>query len=173
MTTDEETRTTALEMGRGLGDDPANRPSAATDPAAEDRAEPAEDGEADRPLSTADVAAAGRTPVAVADPSPPRAGGSEIDADESERTPLLSDELAEAFRSRWQDVQADFVDDPPSAVERADALVAEVMQRLADTFARERAGLERQWSGGGQASTEDLRIAVQRYRSFFQRLLSL
>jgi len=168
MTTDEETRTTALEMGRGLGDDSANQPNTATDVATEDA------DQAGRPLSTADVAAAGRTPVAVAEPSPPAAEGPEIaDAGEDERTPLLSDDLADAFRSRWQDVQADFVDDPPSAVERADALVAEVMQRLADTFARERAGLERQWSGGGEASTEDLRIAVQRYRSFFQRLLSL
>jgi hypothetical protein len=173
MTTDEETRSTALEMGRGLGDDPGNRPSAATDSAAQERSEPVGDGEADRPLSTADMAAAGRTPVAVPDPSLPAAGGSEIDGDEGGGAPLLSDDLAEAFRSRWQDVQADFVDDPPTAVEHADALVAEVMQRLADTFARERAGLERQWSGGGQASTEDLRIAVQRYRSFFQRLLSL
>ena len=53
----------------------------------------------------------------------------------------------------------------------ADALVAEVMQRLADGFAQERRNLEAQWAGGGEASTEDLRLALQRYRSFFNRLL--
>jgi hypothetical protein len=90
-----------------------------------------------------------------------------------ERTALLDDRTTDDFRGRWQETQADFVDDPRSAVAAADALVAEVMQRLASEFAREREGLERQWSAGGEASTEDLRLAFQRYRSFFSRLLSL
>jgi hypothetical protein len=50
--------------------------------------------------------------------------------------------------------------------------VAQVMKRLAEVFAEERSSLERQWDRGDDVSTEDLRIALQRYRSFFQRLLS-
>ena len=86
-------------------------------------------------------------------------------------TPLLSDNDASDFERRWQDVQVGFVDEPQRCVQDADALVAEVMQRLADGFAQERRNLEAQWAGGGEASTEDLRLALQRYRSFFNRLL--
>jgi len=68
-------------------------------------------------------------------------------------------------------VQVGFVDEPQRCVQEADGLVAEVMQRLADSFARERQDLEAQWASGGEASTEDLRVALQRYRSFFNRLL--
>jgi hypothetical protein len=86
--------------------------------------------------------------------------------------PLLASSDAEGFRARWTDVQTGFVDSPRQAVERADELVAEVMQHLARTFADERSGLERQWDRGGDVSTDDLRSAFQRYRSFFERLLS-
>jgi hypothetical protein len=85
---------------------------------------------------------------------------------------LLPDELATEFQGRWESIQTTFVDDPQDAVEKADALVAELMQRLADGFARERERLEGQWSRGEDVSTEDLRVALQRYRSFFRRLLS-
>jgi len=80
---------------------------------------------------------------------------------------------AEQFRSRWVEVQTGFVDEPRSAVEGADSLVAEMMQRLATVFADERARLEEQWSRGDDISTEDLRQALRRYRSFFDRLLSV
>jgi hypothetical protein len=83
--------------------------------------------------------------------------------------PLLSD--ANSYLSRWQDIQAAFVDQPSSAVKAADSLVAELMQRLAEGFASERDRLEQQWSGGQDADTEELRVALQRYRSFFNRLL--
>lgn len=86
-------------------------------------------------------------------------------------TALLADNDAREFERRWQDVQVGFVDEPQRCVQEADGLVAEVMQRLADGFARERKDLEAQWAGGGEASTEDLRVALQRYRSFFERLL--
>lgn len=85
---------------------------------------------------------------------------------------LLSSEMAGAYQARWDAVQTAFVDNPRRVVEQADSLVAEVMQRLAETFAQERAHLERQWDQGGDISTERLRLALQRYRSFFQRLLS-
>lgn len=87
--------------------------------------------------------------------------------------PLFSDDAANDLRERWTDVQAGFVDEPRNAVEQADGLVAEVMKRLADSFATERQALEQQWSSGQDASTEDLRIALRRYRSFFDRLLSV
>jgi len=90
---------------------------------------------------------------------------------DSGSTPLLPEADASDFERRWQDVQVGFVDEPQRCVQEADELVAEVMQRLADGFARERKDLETQWATGGEASTEDLRVALQRYRSFFNRLL--
>jgi membrane-anchored protein YejM (alkaline phosphatase superfamily) len=92
---------------------------------------------------------------------------------EESRTPLFAAAAAEAFRSRWQDIQASFVDEPQGAVEQADSLVAEVMQQLATTFADERAQLEVHGDHGEGISTEDLRMALRRYRSFFDRLLSI
>jgi hypothetical protein len=87
-------------------------------------------------------------------------------------TPLFSESDVGDLRSRWSNVQAEFVDEPRRAVEEADQLVATVMQRLAEGFARERGSLEKQWESGETASTEDLRMALQRYRAFFNRLLN-
>jgi hypothetical protein len=87
------------------------------------------------------------------------------------QAPLLPDEEARDFEGRWERIQVGFVDEPQRCVQEADSLVAEVMQRLADGFSRERKELEAQWSSGGEVSTEDLRVALQRYRSFFNRLL--
>src|SRR4051812_9530346 len=84
---------------------------------------------------------------------------------------LERDDDAE-FQRRWQDIQTGFVDSPRETVERADELVASVMKRLAEGFAAERERLEGQWGRGEDVSTEDLRLTLQRYRSFFQRLLS-
>jgi hypothetical protein len=84
---------------------------------------------------------------------------------------LPADENAQ-FQSRWERIQTGFVDEPRQTVEQADELVAQVMQRLAEGFAAERERLEQQWGRGEDVSTEDLRIALQRYRGFFQRLLS-
>jgi hypothetical protein len=86
--------------------------------------------------------------------------------------PLLAADDAEGFRARWTDVQNGFVDAPRQAVEQADELVAEVMQHLARTFADERGRLEGHWDRGDEVSTDDLRTAFQRYRSFFERLLA-
>jgi hypothetical protein len=76
-------------------------------------------------------------------------------------------------RRRWEQVQTPFVDEPRGAVERADELVAQVMKRLAGVFVDERAGLEQQWARGDNVSTEDLRLALRRYRWFFDRLLNV
>jgi hypothetical protein len=86
--------------------------------------------------------------------------------------PLLAAEDAEGFRARWTDIQTGFVDAPRRAVEQADALVAELMQHLARTFADERGRLEHQWDRGDDVPTDNLRDAFQRYRSFFERLLA-
>jgi hypothetical protein len=91
----------------------------------------------------------------------------------SEPMPLFSEPEMADFRSQWSKVQTGFVDEPRGTVEGADKLVAVVMQRLAEGFANERSGLEKQWDRGDNVSTEDLRVALQRYRSFFDRLLRL
>jgi hypothetical protein len=101
--------------------------------------------------------------------SPSQGPGDSPDDQGTVEPPLLSD--ADSYLSRWQDIQAAFVDQPSSAVQEADSLVAELMQRLAESFASERDRLEQQWSGGQDADTEELRVALQRYRSFFNRLL--
>jgi hypothetical protein len=91
----------------------------------------------------------------------------------SKHTPLFSESEMGEFRSRWSNIQTGFVDEPRRTVEDADKLVASVMQRLAEGFANERSGLEKQWDKGDNVSTEELRVALQRYRSFFDRLLKL
>lgn len=87
--------------------------------------------------------------------------------------PLFEACDAQSYRSRWDEVQAGFVDDPRRAVEQADSLVSEVIKRLAESFADERKNLEGQWGRGDDISTEDLRMALRRYRSFFDQLLSV
>jgi hypothetical protein len=86
--------------------------------------------------------------------------------------PLLAPADAQGFQARWTDVQHGFVDAPRRAVEQADTLVAELMQQVAKTFADERANLESQWDRGDDVSTDELRVAFQRYRVFFGRLLA-
>lgn len=102
-----------------------------------------------------------------------REGSSPADVGATRETPLLAADVVNQLRSRWTDIQAGFVDEPRRAVEQADGLVADAIKRLAETFANERAQLEGQWDRGGDVSTEDLRQALQRYRSFFSRLLSV
>jgi outer membrane biosynthesis protein TonB len=97
-------------------------------------------------------------------------GPTPADDGDRSREPLVREPFG--FQSRWDAIQAAFVDEPRRSVTEADALVAEVIDEITDAFAGARAALEEQWSQGGEASTEDLRQAFQRYRSFFQRLLS-
>ena len=92
---------------------------------------------------------------------------------EEKLSPLLAGNEESEMRSRWHGIQASFVDEPRRAVEQADELVAETMQRLAQSFAEQKKNLETQWGRSDQVSTEDLRMAFRRYRSFFDRLLSL
>ena len=147
-----------------------------------------------RNLSTADLAQAGRNASEI---PPPEVGPDDEDGDlesadlgggtltsgdrrrlqASERVaklePLFSAELAERFRTQWSAVQSSFVDDPRSAAKQGDELVAQVMKSLAESFAAERTHLESQLGQTGEGATETLRLSLRRYRSFFERLLSL
>ncbi len=87
--------------------------------------------------------------------------------------PLFENNAAEKFRTRWLAIQSKFVDDPQASVKEADNLVADVIQGITSSFADRRGSLEKNWNGGNEASTEDLRQALKQYRSFFDRLLSL
>ena len=108
-----------------------------------------------------------------AQPAPqPEAGGVEASAGRDEPlAALFATDSAEQFRARWDAVQSSFVDDPKQSVKQADELVSEVISSLSATFSNERARFEADLSE--RASTENLRVALRRYRSFFQRLLSL
>ena len=104
---------------------------------------------------------------------PGRQPGVEREVRSEDSTPLFPNNELETLRTRWKEVQTAFVDEPRKAVEQADGLVASAMKRLAEVFAEERGKLERQWDRGDNVSTEDLRVALQRYRTFFHRLLSV
>jgi len=138
----------------------------------------------DRALTTADLAAAGAPVEVKPGPGPvaqreyveePQrvAGPSASGGPATETNPLFSADETQRFRSEWDSAQIGFVDEPRKSVEKADSLVANVIQRLAEGFSEERSKLESQWGRGEDVSTEDLRIALQRYRSFFDRLLSV
>ena len=94
-------------------------------------------------------------------------------AETDERTALFSPDETSTLRGQWDSIQVGFVDEPRQAVEKADALVAGAMKRLAEVFAAERERLEKQWDRGDSVSTEELRLALRRYRAFFGRLLSV
>jgi hypothetical protein len=96
----------------------------------------------------------------------------EEEQDATARHSLLPSESADPYRERWEAIQASFVDAPRNSVQQADALVLEVIQELESLFTTERETLEAQWQRGDDVETEDLRVAFQRYRSFFDRLLA-
>jgi hypothetical protein len=128
-------------------------------------------------LSTADLVAAADSPRTV-DPAPSASTtadppGISAGRENSQLAALFLPASAKDFQAQWDAVQIGFVDDPKQAVRQADELVAQVMKSLAETFYNERTKLESQVEQPEQASTENLRIALHRYRSFFQRLLSL
>ena len=112
-------------------------------------------------------------PIADREVVRPRADRQLVDLDESDRMALFEPTQLDEFKERWSEIQAGFVDEPRRAVQQADTLVSDVISRIADSFGREHTQLEQQWDRGGDVSTEELRQALQRYRSFFSRLLSL
>ncbi len=120
---------------------------------------------ADSAIGAEGVAASAAPAQGSATNSAARDGGAESDS-------LFEGDLA-GLRSRWNDVQAAFVDDPRDCVQQADGLVSDVVHQLTANFSQARTRLEEQWDRGEEASTEDLRIALQGYRQFFERLLSV
>lgn len=84
---------------------------------------------------------------------------------------LLNPEESEQFRTHWNEIQGKFVDEPRSAVQQADMLVSEVIEKITQMFAEERSTLEEQWNQGNDVTTENLRMALKHYRSFFNRLI--
>ena len=143
----------------------------------------------ERHLSTADIAASSEQPevqpgridsdvhrkqedvIALGDTKAEQTGRNNLKNDQS--APLFSNDSIQGFRSRWTALQTGFVDEPRRSVEQADELVAEVIKDLASTFSDERTKLEHQWDQGDKVSTEDLRLVLRRYRSFFDRFLSI
>ena len=93
--------------------------------------------------------------------------------DNDKLVPLFEEEAAKKFRARWLAIQSKFVDDPSDSVKQADDLVSDVIKNVTMSFANRRVGLEKQWNSGDNTSTEDLRVALKQYRSFFDRLLTL
>lgn len=118
-------------------------------------------------VSTADLAQAGNRPAGTSPPMTNKNGAPESNE------PLFASNGTQDFRSRWEKIQIGFVDEPRKAVEQADELVASAIKRLAEMFAGERQKLEAEWDKNDNVSTEDLRVALRRYRSFFDRLLSV
>jgi hypothetical protein len=90
-----------------------------------------------------------------------------------ELEPLFEAEAAKKFRTRWLAIQSKFVDDPRGSVKQADDLVADIIKSVTMNFADRRISLEKQWNSGENISTEDMRVTLKRYRSFFERLLTL
>ncbi|WP_369185171.1 hypothetical protein [Streptomyces sp. Y1] len=175
MNHDDERRTSTEDILAGVRADeepgtrerpvyPGEATTAAQEPRTDDpeRPEYAEDRE--EPDGGAE-AAGGTTGRAVE--GEPRADG-----DREGHDPLLPPDEADELRTRWQEIQTRFVDDPREAVRDADELVADLMRRLAEYFAGRKQGLESRWNRDGETDTEELRMALKQYRAFFDRLLS-
>lgn len=155
---DEQKNIQRNEPGMDTNDQPAEGGPYIEDRMAEKRAQEQRKG----PQSTGNIPITGNNmPAATTDPV------------QEDYEPLFDGQTAEQFRTRWLAIQSKFVDDPGASVKQADELVADVIQSVTRNFADRRGTLEQQWNGGAQASTEDLRVALKQYRSFFDRLLSL
>ena len=142
------------ESGEGIEPSAVRTDPSADAPAAEDEG-----------LTTGDESSAARTEPSKMETEPSSAPPTSPS--------LFADKDLSGLRSRWDNVQAAFVDNPEECVQKADTLVAEVVDQLTTGFSDTRSRLEAQWAQGEKVSTEDLRIALKRYRDFFQRLLSV
>jgi hypothetical protein len=136
--------------------------------------EPTEDRDPDRSRTPLPVRGTGQAGVG----SPGTSAAAAAPAREAVRGdensgPLFSSEEAARLRQQWDAIQVGFVDEPRKSVQEADSLVAAAMKRLAEQFAEERSRLDHEWDRGSDVSTEDLRVALRRYRSFFARLLNV
>jgi hypothetical protein len=163
-----EARTPPPESSEGMEPSAARVDLSADAPPAQ--GEPQTTGDTPRTTGDASVAAGDEASTARSEPS-------HMETEPSSGPPtspsLFADKDLSGLRSRWDNVQAAFVDNPEECVQKADTLVAEVVDQLTTGFTDTRSRLEAQWARGEKVSTEDLRIALKRYRDFFQRLLSV
>lgn len=157
---------------RGLRDEPEDAELTTADLATASRTTSNDEPEVIE-AEAVEVSSAPTLPVEVSRSTATGAAAAVAPAKEPETGPLFTNGEAGDLRARWDAIQVGFVDEPRRAVEQADNLVAGTMKRLAEIFAEERRNLESQWDKGGDVSTEDLRLALRRYRSFFGRLLSI
>jgi hypothetical protein len=168
---DQRSSASGLDADRGWQDEPTIADDRTADRAdlADRSNEPDRSGESDRSAESDRAAEsdrideAGRTDQAAATTQATGTSGAD---------PLVPTDASVDFKARWSVIQQGFVDDPRAAVTDADKLVGDVLQRLSATFDEQHQNLESQWSNG-EPSTEDLRSALQRYRAFFERLLTL
>jgi hypothetical protein len=175
-----------------MSDQPQQPEESARPAQSEEAARPASDGgarsaEGDRstgastsaedPTSTSQSASSAEggasEDAAAAEPGASGPGGQRSPGRDNGQAPLFAPQEGDRLRGEWESVQAAFVDDPRAAVQRANALVSEVVHDLTESFTTAQSRLEQQWSQGEDVSTEDLRQALHRYRSFFERLLRL
>lgn len=152
----------------------------AGEPSAEEQLRTSQaEGDIETPRTDTDLGAPDRPPVRATRSREEARSRAEARSSEEGRSreealvALFTPELMESYRSKWTSIQSSFVDDPKQAVRSGDELVAQVMSNLANSFAEERHKVEAQLDETGEGSTENLRIAFRRYRSFFERLLSL
>ena len=118
----------------------------------------------DEPMQTAELAVKS-SPSPVSSPKPA--------ANADSGYPLLSLPIVEDLRERWNEIQGGFVDEPRDAVKQADELVASAIRHLSESFSEARGNLEGQWTRTGNVNTDDLRVTFKKYRSFFQKLMSV
>jgi hypothetical protein len=164
--------TTVDAAGTGATADTRTEPADTVDPAdVSDPTETTRDAYGSAGATTDRATTAGATTDSATDATTGSASRAPRQDNAEEGSALFADDDSERFRGRWHDVQSGFVDDPKQAVQDADALVAELMQTLASTFADRKHSLEGQWQQGGEAETEDLRLALRGYRSFFDQML--
>jgi hypothetical protein len=176
MTThDEQTDTTASTST--AGDTARARPgpsSAETEPLTPPSVPPDEtESPSSQTMTTESPPAQGEPSETGIEPSTGETQPTETGTESSTDDSLFARDDLSGLRSRWDDVQAAFVDDPKECVQKADALVSEVVEQLTTGFSEARSRLEAQWDRGEEASTEVLRVTLKRYREFFQRLLSV
>jgi hypothetical protein len=168
--------------------DPSFVQPSATAPAPTERPAPQEDAGAARdrsewadpaPVATSpDPAGVHEVSPPAADPTPPPVAAESVEAPAPAShadidDQLFADDELSGLRAHWDEVQAAFVDDPQQCVQKADALVSDLVEKLTSGFSETRSRLEAQWASGQEASTEDLRLALKKYREFFQRLLAV
>ena len=156
MTTDERMR------------DESNEQSKTTSPRADDVR-----GHQEEAIVNQGEAAVSSPLGSVPPPQPPRSNAAPLQKETRREAALFDEGEIQRLRTRWTEIQGGFVDEPRRTVKEADALVADVNNRLTDMFAKERTRLEQQWDRGDNVTTEDLRVALQRYHTFFDRLLAV